>query len=199
MFNVGRASLSNFTCIKYSVLRTKYAFFALRIPHFALAIALIAGCAPTPSTSTTNKTGSVDLVRADGAALNDLVASRKGKIVLVDYWATWCPSCVENFPHTVELSKHYADKGFAAIAVSMDLLEDEPKVRDFLAKQGANFDNLISLHNDVGQKAWADFNLGGPLPEYRLYDREGKLVKKWESGVDQAELNAKIQELLAAK
>ncbi len=152
------------------------------------------GCTPAP-TSTSVPITKINLVRGDAAALNELVASHKGKVVLVDYWATWCLPCVENFHHTVDLSKKYGDKGLAAISVSFDLLEDEAKVRDFLAKQGASFDNLISSHDNVGQKSAADFDIG-PLPEYRLYDREGKLIKKWESGVDQAELDKKIQELL---
>jgi len=178
-----------------AVLSTQYVLLALALSSGFVATS---GCSSSTS-STSPPTAKINLVRADGAALNDLVASKKGKIVLVDYWATWCPTCVENFPHTVELSKKYADQGLAAIAISFDLFDDEPKVRDFLAKQGANFDNLISSHNNVGQQMGADFDLGGPLPEYRLYDREGKLVKKWESGIDQAELDAKIQELLAAK
>lgn len=177
------------------ILGTK--FFWPVCSALALLSTITLGCSST-STPPPAPTTKINLVRADAAALNDLVASYKGKIVLVDYWATWCLPCVENFHHTVELSKKYSDKGLAAISVSFDLFEDEPKVRDFLATQGANFDNLISSHNATGQKTWTDFDIG-PLPEYRLYDREGKLVKKWESGVDQAELEAKIQELLAAK
>jgi len=165
---------------------------AFRVPRSALTVfaALILGCAAEPST--------IKLTRSDGAALNNLIGSHKGKVVLIDYWATWCVPCVANYPHTVELAKKYKADGLATIAISFDLFEDEPKVRDFLAKQGADFDNLISSHNNVGQKAWQDFDIG-PLPEYRLYDREGKLRQKWESGVDQAELEKKIQELLAEK
>ena len=139
---------------------------------------------------------SIKLVRADAKALNELVAAHRGKVVLVDYWATWCLPCVENFPHTVELAKQHKDRGLATIAVSFDLFEDETKVRDFLAKLGADFDNLISSHNSVGQQAWQDFDIG-PLPEYRLYDRKGKLKHKWESGVNKDELDQKIAELLA--
>jgi thiol-disulfide isomerase/thioredoxin len=188
MFKVGNSST------QYFVLSTEYS-----ILHSALALltALTLGCSSAPSPPPAPAT-KINLVRADAKALSDLVASHKGKVVLVDYWATWCLPCVENFHHTVDLSKKYGEKGLAAISVSFDLLEDEAKVRDFLAKQGASFENMISSHDNVGQKSAADFDIG-PLPEYRLYDREGKLIKKWESGVDQAELDAKIQELLAAK
>ncbi len=192
MFKVGRASVAGQCSTEHSVLSTQYSILCSAL---AIAVAITLGCTPAPTSVPTTK---VNLVRADAATLNDLVASHKGKVVLVDYWATWCLPCVENFHHTVELSKKYGDKGLAAISVSFDLFEDEAKVRDFLAKQGANFDNLISSHDNTGQKTWTDFGIG-PLPEYRLYDREGTLIKKWESGVDQTELDAKIQELLPAK
>jgi thiol-disulfide isomerase/thioredoxin len=174
---------------------------ALDFGRSALAIvaAFILGCTATvpPSAPPTVKMASkVTLVRADAAALNELIGTYKGKVVLVDYWATWCGPCVANFPHTVELAKKHKADGLATIAVSFDLFEDEPKVRDFLVKQGADFDNLISSHNAIGQKPAEDFDVG-PLPEYRLYDRQGKLRQKWESGVDQAELDKKVAELLA--
>jgi len=167
---------------------------------FALVILFFVGCntgATLPTAAPNAAAASqVALTRADAAGLNDLIATHKGKVVLVDCWATWCVTCVANFPHTVELAKKYKAKGLATIAVSFDLFEDEEKVRDFLAKQGAEFDNLISSHNAIGQKPAEDFDIG-PLPEYRLYDRQGKLRQKWDSGVDQAELDKKVAELLA--
>jgi thiol-disulfide isomerase/thioredoxin len=154
------------------------------------------GASPSSATPSTSATTEPTLKRADAAALNDLIASHKGQVVLVDYWATWCGPCVANFPHTVELAKKHKADGLATIAVSFDLFDDEPKAREFLAKQRADFDNLISSHNAIGQKPAEDFDIG-PLPEYRLYDRQGKLRQKWESGVDQAELDKKVAELLA--
>jgi len=164
---------------------------------YSAFFAVYLGCsAPPPVTPTVKAAATITLTRADAAGLNELIATHKGKVVLVDYWATWCGPCVANFPHTVELAKKHKADGLATIAVSFDLFEDEPKVRDFLAKQGADFDNLISSHNAIGQKPAEDFDIG-PLPEYRLYDRQGKLRQKWESGVEQAELDKKVAELLA--
>ncbi|HEY2412500.1 MAG TPA: TlpA disulfide reductase family protein [Pirellulaceae bacterium] len=180
------------------VVSGKSALFVGR-SSLAIVVTFILGCtAATPPSSppTTKATSNVTLVRADAAALNELIGTRKGHVVLVDYWATWCGPCVANFPHTVELAKKHKAEGLATIAVSFDLFEDEAKVRDFLAKQGADFDNLISSHNAIGQKPAEDFDVG-PLPEYRLYDRQGKLRQKWESGIDQAELDKKVAELLA--
>lgn len=126
--------------------------------------------------------------------MNDLIARHKGKVVLVDYWATWCLPCVEGFPHTVKLAKQHREQGLVTIAVSFDQHEDEAKVRAFLDQQGADFDRLISKYNGVTQQAATDFDVEA-LPQYRLYDRQGKLRKKWEGQSD--EIDQMIVELLA--
>ncbi len=167
-----------------------------------LGLLVIAGCQSSASSpdSTAPKSSnatSIDLTRADAKRLADFVAAHKGQVVLVDYWATWCEPCVANFPHTVELAKKYHDKGLRAISVSFDLLEDEPKVRKFLADQGAGFENLISQHNSIGQRPVEDFDIR-QVPVYRLYDRQGKLNQTWEGMPEGTLLEDKIQELLAA-
>jgi thiol-disulfide isomerase/thioredoxin len=185
----------------YSVLSARY----LVLAWLPVLVPIIAGCnQPTPSSQSEKPSTptTVTLTRGDAKVLDDLIAKHKGQVILVDYWATWCGPCVENFPHTVALSRKYRDQGLSAIAVSFDLLDDEQKVRDFLAQKGADFENLISSHDSIGQKTFADFSVG-PLPEYRLYDRQGKLGQKWEAGLDPADLvkqiETKIQELLAEK
>jgi thiol-disulfide isomerase/thioredoxin len=142
------------------------------------------GCQPSTGT----------LITGDAKTLESLIARHKGQVVFVDCWATWCGPCVEGFPHTVELANKYAPQGLATIAVSFDQLDDEATVRDFLLKQGATFENLLSKHDGVNQRAAEDFDVEA-LPQYRLYDRQGKLRAKWEGKSD--EIEQKIQELLA--
>ena len=98
----------------------------------------------------------------------------RGKVVLVDFWATWCPSCVEQFPQTVETYRNYADRGLAVISVSLDDPEDEAKVRAFLIDKGARFDNLLSKYGN-GVEAMEAFGLSGAVPCYKVYDRSGEL------------------------
>jgi thiol-disulfide isomerase/thioredoxin len=128
--------------------------------------------------------------------LDKLIAKNKGKVVFVDYWATFCGPCKKSFPHTVELSKKHKAEGLAVISISMDLLEDQERALEFLKKQGAAFDNLISKYDGGGSDANDAFGIG-PLPHLRLYDRAGKLRYKWEGKAE--DLDAKVKELLAEK
>lgn len=137
----------------------------------------------------------VNLILGDGAKLNELVAGHKGKVVLVDMWATWCGPCVEGFPHTVELAHKLQGRGLATIAVNFDLLDDQPAVRDFLAKQGADFENLMSKYGSVSQECAQDFDWE-TLPQIRLYDRQGQVRKKWEGEIKFADVEKETEALL---
>jgi thiol-disulfide isomerase/thioredoxin len=136
----------------------------------------------------------VTLHIGDEKKLAEMIAAHKGKVVFVDYWATWCHLCVELFPHTIETHHKYQDRGLATIAVSFDLLEDKPKVEQFLAEQGADFDNLLSNYDDVGQDVATAFEFEA-LPQFRLYDRSGKMRYEWKE--KPTDLDQRIEELLA--
>ena len=165
----------------------------------SIAVALVgcdqsgpSGNSPLPVASTNE----IQVSQGDAKALQAIVDKHKGEVVFVDFWATWCGPCVEGFPHTVELSKKYKGQGLATIAVSFDSLENEGAVREFLKKQGAEFDHLLSKYDGVSQKAAIDFDVEA-LPQYRLYDRQGKLRHKWEGKSE--EIEPAIQTLLAEK
>ncbi len=99
-------------------------------------------------------------------------------MVLVDFWATWCGPCVEQFPHTVELARRYRERGLAVVTVSMDNPDAEPQVRAFLERQDARFDNLLSSYGSP-VAATNGFGLPGPVPCYRVYDRAGELHREF--------------------
>jgi thiol-disulfide isomerase/thioredoxin len=111
--------------------------------------------------------------------LGQIVRGLRGKVVVVDFWATWCVPCMREFPHLVELHKKYADKGLACISVSLDLVDDKAKVEkanEFLQKRGATFTNLILAEPfEVWQKK---LNLEGP-PCVVVFDRAGRRVKQY--------------------
>jgi len=136
----------------------------------------------------------------DETEFAQVVRQYRGKVVLVDCWATWCLSCLELFPHTVELSQRLADRGLVVISLSMDDPDNEPSVLDRLRSNGATFDNFISRYGGSDKSAEA-FGLEDlVLPKYRLYDRTGTLHRTLESsaGPLRAEdVDRAVEELLA--
>ncbi|REJ69461.1 MAG: TlpA family protein disulfide reductase [Planctomycetota bacterium] len=125
--------------------------------------------------SSSDQEVAIELTTGGMAELQQIVDDSQGKVVLVDFWATWCSPCRKQFPHTVELHEQYADDGLVVVSVSMDDSED-PEIREqvlgFLTKMGAGFSNLISRHGD-SQQAFEEFDISA-LPHYVLFDRDGK-------------------------
>ena len=116
------------------------------------------------------------VVLIDEKELQQVLDGLRGKVVLVDFWATWCGACVENFPHTVQLHRQFGPQGLAVVAVSMDEPEDALQVRKFLAGQDARFLNFQSKLGGASDEAIARFQIrDGTLPHLRLYDRQGRL------------------------
>jgi thiol-disulfide isomerase/thioredoxin len=133
----------------------------------------------------------------DGPGFQREIEHHRGKVVLVDFWATWCKPCIEGFPHVVELHRRYADRGLVVVAVSMDEPKDKERVEKFLVKQGAAFDALLSRYG-MGSEAAEVFGISA-LPHYQIYDRQGKLVKSFASGgppIDPQEIDGAVEELL---
>lgn len=112
------------------------------------------------------------------------VAKHKGKVVVVDAWATWCGPCVQNFPHLVELHQKNATRGLACISLSLDYLGDEsmppdasiPAIVKFLTKQGATFDNLVATESLTDLSVPEKLGVG-QIPAVFVFDRTGKHVK----------------------
>ncbi len=154
--------------------------------------------------ATTQETGAepaasaseIELVLADENQLQETIDKHRGKVVLVDFWATWCLSCVEHFPETVELHNKHADEGLAAVTVSFDDLASANDVKQFLTEaQAGNLDNLQSKYDGVGTEVPKAFDFEGVLPHFRLYDRTGKLRYRWDE--PPTDLKEKVAELLA--
>src|SRR5262245_60465530 len=87
------------------------------------------------------KVKEVTVAEVRAPELEKFLKDQKGKVVLIDCWATWCAPCVKKFPHFVETHKKYADKGLVCVSLSLDkFTEDEfnrDKVLKFLKEKGA--------------------------------------------------------------
>ncbi len=113
----------------------------------------------------------------DQAGLQAAVASHKGKVVLVDFWATWCAPCRKKFPHTVKLFNTHENEGLVVVAVAMDDVDARDDIENFLKEQRATFE-CVRSQDGASDESFEAFEIpGGSLPCLRLYDREGKVVR----------------------
>ncbi len=104
--------------------------------------------------------------------------NNKGKVMLINFWATWCKPCIKEFPELVKLYNSYKNKGFEIVFISVDVPEDvDSKVVPFLKKQDVDF---VSYYNKFEKPDelinYIDKNWEGAIPSTYIYDKEGKLV-----------------------
>jgi cytochrome c biogenesis protein CcmG/thiol:disulfide interchange protein DsbE len=117
-------------------------------------------------------------------------ASLRGQVVLVNFWATWCPPCRKEIPFLIKMQDKYRDHGFTVLGISMD--EGGRKmVGKFLEKLGVNYPVII------GDGSLAR-GFGGVMgvPASFLVDREGNLVKRYDGYVTEKVLNGEVEKLL---
>ncbi|HUA16729.1 MAG TPA: TlpA disulfide reductase family protein [Verrucomicrobiae bacterium] len=123
--------------------------------------------------------------------LNDLQGTSwhlkdlRGKVVLVNFWATWCPPCRKEMPDLQALYEKYKDQGFVVLSISD---EEAAKVAPFIAEQKITYPVVL----DPGDKVHDLYEVEG-IPKSFVYDREGKLVAQ---SIDMRTRN-QFQEMLA--
>jgi thiol-disulfide isomerase/thioredoxin len=114
-----------------------------------------------------------DFNRTDLASNTVSVSAYKGKVVLVDFWATWCPPCLRAMPGLAKAYDKYHSQGFEIIGVNED--QDQESLESFVAKYKIKwpqiFDNASDLPNSLTFKYGASI-----LPATYLLDREGKII-----------------------
>jgi thiol-disulfide isomerase/thioredoxin len=165
-----------------------------RLIAVVVAALAVGGCRPAAGP------GRVSTI--DEKQLADVLRQNRGKVVLVDFWATSCLPCLALFPHTVGLERRYAARGLAVLSVSLDDPADEAAVSRFLADQKAAFPCFISRYG-MGSRSVEAFEVDqGSIPYLKLYDREGKLSKTFGEGGEEPSperIEAAVKELLAPK
>ncbi|HET6325498.1 MAG TPA: TlpA disulfide reductase family protein [Planctomycetaceae bacterium] len=153
---------------------------------------------PTAASETTSTAVTVE--PASPEELKKFIASQRGKVVLVDFWATYCLPCREKFPRTLALAKKYGDQGLTAISMSMDSPEPsyQKQIREFLQKQNSEIKNFANRLEDTDAAFAALDIVGGALPHYKIYSRDGKVRKQFGGDPDHPFAEADIEQAVVA-
>ena len=147
------------------------------------ATALLAGCARDPAPEST-------FVLLDGS--KKTTADLKGKVALVNFWATSCTTCVAEMPKMVSTYEKYRAKGYEHLAVAMAY--DPPAyVVNYAQTRKLPFGVAIDNTGAVA-KAWGDVQL---TPTTYLVNKKGEIVKRYVGEPNFAELHQLIEQLLA--
>ncbi len=114
----------------------------------------------------------------------------RGKVILLDFWATWCGGCKEEIPWFSEFERKYGAKGFIVVGVSLD--EDGWKVvKPFVKK--ADVPYRIILGDDATAKKYGIEN----MPDAFLIDRQGRIAAKYVGLVDKDDVESNVRAMLS--
>ena len=142
--------------------------------------------------------GSIELAQGQFDKVEAALTAAKGKVVLVDCWAVWCPPCVATFPKLVEKHEKYKGKGLVCLSVSLDAGRNTPdKVLAFLKQRNATFQNFY-LANPGDPKMDARFGKIEFIPYAVLFNKQGEKI--WHGnpgGANESKVTGMIETELA--
>jgi peroxiredoxin len=114
----------------------------------------------------------------------------KGKVVILDFWATWCAPCRMEIPGFIALQKKYAQQGLVVVGASVDE-GGASTVKQFMEKLGMNYPVVLA-----DEKMQDQFGGIEVVPTTFVIDREGHIVKKYFGLTDESEFEQEIKPLL---
>jgi peroxiredoxin len=142
----------------------------------------------TPSKTGGNPAPAFTLQDLNGKTVS--LADFKGKVVILDFWATWCPPCIKEIPDFIELYERYKDKGFEMLGISLDQAGISV-VQSFAQKNKINYPIMMTdgqVHNAYGGIT--------SIPTTFVIDPAGNIRKKYVGYVEKAVFEADIKKLL---
>ena len=130
----------------------------------------------------------VETLEGGDRALEDL----RGKVALVDFWATWCKPCLQTMPKLQRLHSAYSDRGFDVWGVSIDEDEDPVRRKRKIVKMVDKLDISYPILVDAkASPAWHQFKVKA-IPAMYLLDRQSRIVAQWTGEIDYEEVEREV-------
>lgn len=118
------------------------------------------------------------------------LAANRGKVVILDFWATWCEPCKTEIPHFIDMQNRYAGQGLQVIGISMD--DDEKPVREFQQQFKMNY--VVAMGSARLAQSYGGI-LG--LPITFVIDRQGRIYKRHIGQTEPSVIEGEVRKLLA--
>jgi len=148
--------------------------------------------------SAPNRFGEVDASRVLAATLPDLsgaprtIGSWKGKVLVINFWATWCAPCLEEIPHFVRLQRQLGEQGLQFVGIAID---EPDKVAAYARRNAMNYPIMVGQFDAIELSKTAGNKAGG-LPYTLVLDRSGRVISQHYGGLTEQTLKPIIAELL---
>ena len=123
------------------------------------------------------------------------LADSRGKIVVLNFWATWCLPCREEMPMLSKLAAQYRDKDVSFLAVSLDDAQSQPKIPRFLEKKKIT----LPIFTGATPATLHDFQLGEIVPATIILDRGGSAIFRIMGEASKKDISARVDWLLSAR
>ena len=129
---------------------------------------------------------------SDLAGVRQPLAQWRGKILVVNFWAAWCPPCRQEIPDFIQLQKQYGTQGLQFVGIAID---EKAKIQSFVDEVGINYPILVGDLEAVALSQASGNRMGG-LPYTVIIDQQGKIIATEIGGLTKAKLTAIITPLL---
>jgi cytochrome c biogenesis protein CcmG/thiol:disulfide interchange protein DsbE len=119
------------------------------------------------------------------------LADHRGKVVLVDFWATWCPPCRKTIPHMIELKNELGERGLEVVGISLDQGGDA-LVTQFVQQSGINYPIVVDGSGTFANK------FGGVegIPTFFIIDKRGRIAVRQQGAGPKETIQAAVESLL---
>jgi peroxiredoxin len=161
----------------------------------ALCVALACGIsqAAEPACAAHAKTANLNITFKDVQGKSVTLSDYKGKVILLDFWATWCPPCRKEIPGYIELYDTYKSRGLEVIGVSMDEADDVADVKKYAAQIKMDYPVLVGAGREQDLKpSFGEL----PLPTTFVIARDGRICARHDGLTAKEQVESEITGLL---